>query len=203
MSFFTKTELENRASKQYLFSSYDSIYGTEETRITESINKSFSQFEPNKSYDIFLSHSYKDQKAILGLLDILKNDFGYSVYVDWIEDKSLDRTKVNKETAKILKFRMKNCRCLLYATSENASDSKWMPWETGLMDGLKGKVAICPFISDSSQTFSGQEYLSIYPYVDKAAPSGETNPILWVNENKNEYISFDSWLNGMIPHIHQ
>lgn len=90
---------------------------------------------------------------------------------------------------------MKNCKCLLYATSENSSLSKWMPWETGLMDGMKGRVAICPLMEDSNNNFNGQEYLSLYPFLsyDKAIPSGKDT--LWINKG-SEYVNFTSWLEG-------
>ena len=69
----------------------------------------FSQFDDLKKYDIFLSHSYKDRIAVAGLVKYLKKQYGYEIYVDWIEDNTLDRTSVTKETANVIKNRMKNC----------------------------------------------------------------------------------------------
>ena len=91
---------------------------------------------------------------------------GYDVYVDWIEDRQLDRNNVNEETVAQLRVRLKNCRSLLFATSENSSSSKWMPWELGYFDAYREKVAILP-INDSffeKHIFEGQEYLGLYSY---------------------------------------
>lgn len=66
-------------------------------------------------------------------LKLILEDLGYSVYVDW-NDNQLDPNNVTPETAKMLRERMKQCKSLIYAFSENASSSKWMPWELGYFD---------------------------------------------------------------------
>lgn len=43
--------------------------------------------QPEKNYDIFLSHCSWDAREILGLKIMLENECGYKTYVDWIEDK--------------------------------------------------------------------------------------------------------------------
>ena len=59
---------------------------------------------------------------------------------------------------------------LLYLATDNASSSKWMPWELGYFDGLKsGKVAILPLVDSVDSSFQGQEYLGLYPALDKEA----------------------------------
>ncbi|MCK9170478.1 MAG: hypothetical protein M0P01_08700 [Treponema sp.] len=201
MSLFKISDLESRGSQQRLRDSYSGIYSSESSRIAEAM-ENFSQFDSNTVYDIFLSHSYTDKRVILGLLRVLTEDFLYSVYVDWINDQELDRTSVNKDTAEQLKYRMQCCKCLFYVTTENASSSKWMPWETGLMDGLKHRVAICPLVSDSTDFYYGQEYLGIYPYVSEAIPEGETDKKLWINESSDTYTTFDGWLQGYNPTKH-
>jgi hypothetical protein len=78
-----------------------------------------------------------------------------------------------------------------------------MPWETGLMDGLKNRVAICPFSSNSNtNNFFGQEYLGIYPYVTIDKSTTSTNDLLWISIDENTYISFDEWLMGNNPCKH-
>ena len=43
-----------------------------------------------------------------------------------------------------------------------------MPWELGYFDGFNGNVAIFPIIpSEGSLRFEGEEYLQIYPKVDR------------------------------------
>ena len=111
-----------------------------------------------------------------------------------------NRTHVNAKTAQTIKERMQNCKCLLYATSENSSSSKWMPWETGLMDGLNGRVAICPLMGGSDSNFNGQEYLSLYPFLSyEKAESGKDT--LWINEG-SKYVKFSDWLKGQEPYNH-
>jgi len=127
---------------------------------------------------------------------------GYSVYVDWIVDVQLDRERVNGETAKLLRHRMKNSKCLLYATSDNSHQSKWMPWELGYFDGLKDKVAILPIVDDRASQldmYKGQEYVSIYPYITINPQQGYIEEKLWVRESETKYVNFDSWLIGMKP----
>ena len=118
-------------------------------------------------YDVFLSHSYDDAEVILGVKKIMEG-LGLTVYVDWIDDPKLDRSRVNKETAAVLRVRMKACSSLVYAHSPNATDSKWMPWELGYFDGYKeSSVWILPLVKDYDSEFKTQEYLGLYPTVDK------------------------------------
>lgn len=148
------------------------------------------------SFDIFLSHSYLDKELILGTLTYLEG-MGYSVYVDWKQDKQLSRADITKKTARILRRRISQSKALFFATTDNAAESKWMPWELGYMDGKSGKCAILP-ISEyytASDTYFGQEYLEVYPYVVADKDKGGTNR-LWVHEDANTYVNFDSWLEG-------
>ena len=81
-------------------------------------------------FDIFLSRSIKDAEIVRGAHVILKR-LGYSVYVDWIVDPELDRAEVSRSTAVHLKKRMRQCKALLYLSTQNSVGSKWMPWELG------------------------------------------------------------------------
>lgn len=166
------------------------------------LKESYSAYKSTSEYDIFLSHSYKDKEVILGLKGFIES-LGYSVYIDWVVDSQLDRTSVTKDTAKLLKERMKNSKCLFYAFSMNSPNSVWMPWELGIFDGIKGTVAVLP-INDTTYVqneFKGQEYLGIYPYVDKA---NDTNGRmrLWIRECLEKYVVFDAWLDGHPPQLH-
>lgn len=49
-------------------------------------------------FDIFLSHSFYDAELVLGVRAILQRA-GESVYVDWIDDPELDRSRVSMRTA--------------------------------------------------------------------------------------------------------
>ena len=174
------------------------------TTLTKSANavlrESVTASAGRTSFDIFLSHSYLDSQVILGIKLALE-DMGHSVYVDWIEDRQLSRENVTRETAAVLRNRMTQCKSLFYATSANASNSKWMPWELGYMDGLKSKSAILPVLLSPSSTndYKGQEYLGIYPYINKAQPQGGTSDVLWVHESPDTYVVYTAWLNGAKP----
>lgn len=102
MAYFTKQEARNaaqtarnsRASRGFGLESYDSVL-SESLKTQASINR----------FDIFLSHSMQDAEIVLGVMEILKK-MGYTVYVDWVNDKQLSREKVNAETAQVLKNRV-------------------------------------------------------------------------------------------------
>lgn len=116
------------------------------------------------AFDVFLSHSFHDAEVIYGLRNLLQSD-GLSVYVDWIEDPQLDRSRVSPATAERLRSRMRQCRTMIYATSRAAGQSRWMPWELGCFDGLRqssSRIAILPIESSGTGTFIGQEYLGLY-----------------------------------------
>lgn len=157
--------------------------------------------DKTKKYDIFLSHSYLQASEIYILKGQLEL-FGFSVYVDWIEDKELSRDNVSRETAIRLQTRMRNCKSLIYAHSIESTASKWMPWELGYFDGYNGIVAILPIEEHESgmNNYTGQEYLSIYPYITKER-NREGKIHLYVNEGSPEiYIIYSSWLEGNKPY---
>jgi len=72
-----------------------------------------------------------------------------------------------------------------------------MPWELGFFDGHNGNVAILPVLTDAEQEFKGQEYLSLYPYVDIAGTNEKQNQkAVWVNRSANQYLGLEDWTNG-------
>lgn len=156
MAFFTKDFISSFSDKtrKYSFETYDQL-------LTESIKEQDSL----RQYDVFLSHAVKDAKIVLGVKNWLEEN-GMKVYVDWINDRHLDRSKVTSKTADTLRVRMRQSKSLLYIATDNSSQSKWMPWELGYFDGYSsGKVAILPILNHQYESFSGQEYLGIYPLV--------------------------------------
>jgi hypothetical protein len=126
-------------------------------------------FLPSKRYDVFLSHSYQDADVILGVKAIIES-LGLTVYVDWVDDGGLDRSKVTVKTAEFLRVRMRQSSSMVYVHSAQSPDSKWMPWELGYFDGFKPSfVWILPLVVSSDSEFLGQEYLGLYPTIDKLA----------------------------------
>jgi hypothetical protein len=116
-------------------------------------------------YDFFLSHSREDAAAIAGVKAMIEAE-GRTVYVFWAEGDATAR--VDATTAANLRVRMNNCRALIYASSNASPDSKWMPWELGYFDGRKpNRVAIMPLPNSATSGFIGQEYLKLYPNLER------------------------------------
>ena len=192
MALFTKADLARVTIRKALHESSEMV-----------LVKASREFSESKIYDIFLTHSYEDADEILKLKQIIE-EMNFTTYVDWIQDAQLDRSKVNKKTADLLRHRMKQCKSLFFVTSVNSSGSKWMPWELGYFDGLKQRVAILPILESPTVTseYKEQEYLGLYPYIDKTKLKSSDKSTLWVHENATTYIIFNEWLKGHPPVKH-
>lgn len=183
-----------------------SEYGMSKQRIVNenvelSMHYDSTQRRNVREYDIFLSHSSLDQRLVLTLVRLF-NEAGYSVYVDWIEDTQLDRSNVNKNTAQILRNRMKCSKGLSYVATSNATNSKWCPWELGYFDGWKdSRCCILPIMETT--VFKGQEYLGLYPYIEYEKINGKDKYDFWIyNQGTDDYIILRSWLEGKNPYKH-
>ena len=165
-------------------------YSVRNTR--EILREAVASLSEQRTYDMFLSHSIRDSELILGIKAILE-DLRYAVYVDWIEDPHLDRDNVTPSTADVLRRRMQRSKSLLYVTTQNSDNSKWMPWECGYFDGLRDKVAIVPVKGYSTDAFAGVEYLGLYPYCVKEKNTAGAEK-LWVHKDAKTYVSFDAWV---------
>lgn len=189
MALFQEAFLRKRAAAGIpLYESANTVLIKKATAVL-----SFQQF------DIFLSHSFEDKDIVLGIWLALE-DMGYSVYVDWIHDRNLSRDKVTKETAEVLRHRMRNSKCLFFATTNGSGTSKWMPWELGFKDGHNQKAAILPIAQTDTQSYFGQEYLGIYPYITEDTVRNEgLKKHLWIRRSSTSYILFEDWLKGQEP----
>lgn len=182
MALFTRSEVIARANRDLRYDSAQQV-----------IEESVASFRSYVQYDMFLSYCTKDLKIALGIRGIFA-DLGYQVYIDRVDDPSMNPSSVCAETAEQLRRRMRNSKSLMFVTSENYSSSRWMPWECGYFDGLRGKVAIVPVVTHSSHNrFDGQEYLGLYPYCVK-----QTNRLykekLWIHLDQYHYLEFDEWV---------
>lgn len=155
MAYFTATDLRR-------------IAGTITPTVAEARLRADS-LRALTSFDVFLSHSSRDAQVIYGLRALLMAQ-GLTVYVDWITDPQLDRSRVSSSTAALLRERMRASRSLIYATSRAASQSRWMPWELGYFDAARGsdRVSILPIETSGSGTFDGEEYLGLYRTIEKS-----------------------------------
>jgi len=156
MAFFTKSEARRAAQR---------ATGTRSAQ--DVLRDGRKSYREDDHFDVFLSHSINDAELVLGIKVLLEGQ-GLRVYVDWIEDKALERDHVTVQTAEVLRKRMKQSDSLLYLATDNASKSKWMPWELGYFDGFKpGGVGVWPVLDESDAPFEGQEYLALYPVMTK------------------------------------
>ncbi|MFN4229650.1 toll/interleukin-1 receptor domain-containing protein [Parvibaculum sp.] len=157
------------------------------------LNESVRDFAKHRTYDIFLSHSVRDDTLVLGVKAWLE-DQNRTVYVDWIDDPQLDRSKVTPSTAEMLRQRMDRCESLIYLHSENSGTSKWMPWELGYFDGKSGAVAILPVTKTEQTNFSGQEYLGIYPWIDQGSLDlYGSESRMRVHKSSSDYKGWSEW----------
>jgi len=170
MALFSIPELKYEAQRLGVLS--NSFYANE-------LKKSATESSYDQRFHVFMSHSIRDAAVVFTLKTKIEN-MGYSVYIDWDVDGQLDHSRVDKETALLIRARMQNCSCLFFSTSDNSPNSKWMPWELGYFDALKGRVAILPLSNEPTDLnfYNGQEYLGLYPYVT-IGPNMEKENWLW------------------------
>ena len=103
MAYLLKENLYSKVRSRF-YSDF-SVENAAKRTLNETVNaqKRYS----TKKYDVFLSHSSKDASLILGVKYELEEK-GFSVYVDWIDDSEIDRSKVTAENAAMLRDRMRN-----------------------------------------------------------------------------------------------
>jgi TIR domain len=112
-------------------------------------------------YDVFLSHA-ADDKDEVDRVRLILLEAKFRVYCDRHDDRQLDRSKVSAATANTLKDRMRRCNAMVYVATRRAPVSKWMPWELGFFDGVRGKILIYPVDEAALKAARNQEYLSLF-----------------------------------------
>lgn len=112
---------------------------------------------------VFLSHKHSDRDLVRKVIALF-HTLGVYVYVDWL-DSSMSAAASGQTAAK-LKKKIKDSRKFVLLATDDAVASKWCNWELGLGDAAKylEHIAILP-ISDPGKTWSGNEYLQIYPAI--------------------------------------
>lgn len=183
MAFFTKSEARAAAA------------GARGSRTAQTVLKEgMENYKQHEKFDIFLSHSIDDSDLVLGVMTLLQKQ-GLRVYVDWVVDRQLNRNSVDKETAAVLRARMKSSSSMMYIATDNSTNSKWMPWELGFFDGHKpNQVAILPLLDSDNQSFEGQEYLGLYPLVTKYLQNNSMN--YYVEERGHRWSNLKYFANG-------
>lgn len=151
----------------------------------------------NTNFDVFLSHSFQDKNLAIDVKNKL-HDYNISVYIDWIDDPQLDRTDINRETAALLRTRMQQCKSLAFLDTEEGRLSNWTPWEVGFADAHKQRVFIIPVRKNeiSYKNYLGQEFFSLYPFLDEEPNTRDHKKTLWINSSyqREHYDTLQHWL---------
>jgi TIR domain len=82
---------------------------------------------------VFLSHATADDDLVPGVL-VLLDSHGGRVYVDHHDPSLPDSDCI--EIAQHLRTVVRNCGKLVVLASPKSKESKWIPWELGLGDGM-------------------------------------------------------------------
>lgn len=184
MPYLTETEVRERAARV-----------TQPLRKTAASVLTEDRASASDTFDVFLSHSSAEPEEILLGIKAFLEDAGLKVYVDKYSDPYLSPEAVTRETAVVLRGRMRQSLTLLYVHSQHSTKSRWMPWELGFFDGYKGRVGIFPVTRYQEEAFRGEEYLNLYPCVDRATTRNGIEK-LWINRSENEYSQLYSWAKG-------
>lgn len=137
---------------------------------------------------IFLSHRHKDKERVKEVIAWL-NEFDTRIYID-VYDYSLP-DKTNGETANKIKQKIKAANKFILLASENSLESKWIPWELGLGDAIKGleHVAILPLLNNKDN-WKEREYYQIYGTIEKT----EQNVWGYFPANSTNGTRLEKWL---------
>ncbi|MBC8400937.1 MAG: toll/interleukin-1 receptor domain-containing protein [Candidatus Marinimicrobia bacterium] len=142
---------------------------------------------------IFLSHCHLDRELARGLYRFLLS-FKVYIYIDWM-DSAMPAT-TNGVTAQKIKDKIDDCDYVLVLATQNAVNSKWVPWEIGVSDVLKtpDKILIIPIV-DSAEKFKGNEYLQLYKSIQITSLGHHEI----IEPNKTSGIKLESWLKSIGP----
>ncbi|MAS04603.1 MAG: toll-Interleukin receptor [Ahrensia sp.] len=171
------------------------------TTAEAGLDRRTASISEREVFDIFLSHSFRDARIILGIAEVLESQ-GVRVYVDWLVDSQLNRSEVNAATARLLRKRMGQCKSLIFATSTSSPSSKWMPWELGYFDGLNGSnISIMPIEEHDTPGKYGQEYLELYPAIEKLPVKGAGSIAAAVRTDGRAYMGLRDFAQGSNRYI--
>lgn len=150
-----------------------------------------------RAFDTFLSHSTKDDELLSGVVLVLENH-GATVYTD-DRDNRLPSTP-NPETAKLLRNQIQNSKRFVVFVTKNSTESRWIPWELGIGDGVltNDHVALFPAGEYSYESsWAEQEYLGLYQRIVHGRMTGiEHNTWMVLDHTKNSAYTLSRWLRG-------
>ena len=177
MAFITRSQIER----------YQRGFSVANESVASVQAKSAAVTAASAKATIFLSHSSKDRELIEPAIAFLRSH-GVTVYIDWMDEGMPDT--VSGETAKRIKGKIREQRKFMVLVTENSKDSRWVPWELGFADPVKGMehIAILPISENGS--FVQNVYMKIYPKIQMV------NDIWWVwTEDPTSLTQLPDWLN--------
>lgn len=111
------------------------------------------EIQSRKEYEIFISHSYLDNKLVIEIKNEL-NRHGFNIYCDWTSDSDfLKRELAGSYTELVLKHRVSSSQKILFIQTENSikSDggfsSEWVRMEIDYANEI-GKEICCINFTD-------------------------------------------------------
>jgi len=117
-----------------------------------------------KSYDIFISHSFKDNKLVIKIIKYL-NKFNLNIYCDWLSDNDfLKRKHASNYTKMILKKRIEQSNKVLFIKTKNTNDkennfySEWVEMEILYAKKIGKSIECINYIDDIQQEFTLYKY---------------------------------------------
>jgi len=150
MALITESQLRGFSSSKTTFSANEGLKGYRgESKILKT--------------RVFLSHKHDELLNLENAISFLMKE-GVNVYIDWLDEVMPKST--SGITANRIKSKIKESEKFIFLASEAAINSKWCNWELGFGDAHKyiNNIALLPIQKDYS-SFSGAEYLQIYPYI--------------------------------------
>jgi hypothetical protein len=143
----------------------------------------------------FLAHSSNDDDLVPGAILILQNH-GARVYADH-KDPSISTSSLLEIAAHLRKV-IRECGKFIMLATPRSKESKWIPWELGLGDGIRQhpNVALFPSAESALETeWSRQEYLGLYKRIVWGQIKGEEKTKwLVLDHHSNTAEGLQNWL---------
>jgi hypothetical protein len=163
----------------------------------EVAKKAFTEarFAARTAKTTFLAHSSKDDDLVPGAILILENH-GTNVYADH-KDPTITGNNLLEIAAHLRKV-IGECGKFVMLATPRSKESKWIPWELGLGDGIRQhpNIALFPSAESATETqWSQQEYLGLYSRIVWGRIKGEEKErwLVW-DHHSNVASRLTDWL---------
>ncbi len=142
---------------------------------------------------VFISHKHSDLEYLKGFIDYLKSNYKINPYIDSMDSEMPQKTCT--QTAKRIKYVIGKCYKFILLATNDALSSKWCNWEVGIADKTKFEnhdMAILPMVDNLYTKFNGNEYLALYPSIERRSIDSDE---FIVKFNNDLSMSLNQWLN--------